>query len=1034
MKLTEIQRKFITAKLGVTAREKKILHIRSDAEKKDDAITGALDDYLRREGKVFETVRELEKVPGTEKLVAAFEVEIAEVQARVKSAARDTGDQVLKQAYKDLDDIKDRARKEAETGEKNPTYFAELDAVQKALQALKAHPQKAHVQGEIDATEQELEAAAKANDKRKYPDALAKVREAKKHCDAGKGFADQFNAYRIARAPTVAILANMKGAFADATLWDKYNGKLTKADTAADTPTRAYAKATGVVGTVKTEMGDTLKGWTKDSLQEQIDELNKVTQLAFVAAEIKQLEDLRDSVDGKIASGEWTGMNLLTVRAVEIRVAATDRATRRQGYVEAKKKATDAIAKLKPNPAVAKKAEAMEKILSDSAEPLATAKEQRFEEAIDLCKKVEADCAELAKVAATAKKFEKDKVALEKRLAVLELLPTAPHMGDAIVSLKALQTEAVQRVTPGVEDWDGGLLWLARMSTDLAAAEALAKSLTGAAGAHEEAEGATDEASIKKAVAKIRAEAKKLEKPPHNDLVEHELTHISGSCDEALSQAAGGHLDIAQIPLKGASELLVTALNVKGLHANFGKIHEAAEKRRASLQKAAKEPAFKAIKAKVDLIEPMLDQAKKEAGDRNYAAASATIGNASVALKEAADDVDAMKTFDAGATEVRKALKTAKGDDKTQLEELLAKAAKEAEDLRFEAAAKLLSEAEANVEAMKVKTLIKTNRNSPKLVESAKEMLKREGGAALLDKIVNQMRGEENFDVIAKLAKERFGITLTSDEQHKTASARAIWEVMAAVPEKHAANNPSLKSVKREDPSSGGGAYDWVKKEVIMNGRPNDGRVEKYDDATHLKAAGPDSTNPEYAAYAPVDPAPVDLFKSAVQHEVGHSVDDRLSFMSNRAGQAAFGGWKQYTDLAEIAKAVAAAKKYDVNYVVQLLNGYTPEVPPVPATYAGGEAAWKKAQAAVDEWHQLATKSEIWYDYGKSKKAAIGGVVYQEAYANQWVSYLLAERAKGITGYQWRAAGEWFAELYMAYHSKKLQPSHPFVKGWLEGL
>ena len=102
MKLTEIQRKFITDKLGVKAREKKQLHIRTEAEKKDDTITGALDDYLRREAKVLEIVRELEKVPGTDKLVTALEVEIAAVQARVKAATRDTGEQVLKQAYKEL--------------------------------------------------------------------------------------------------------------------------------------------------------------------------------------------------------------------------------------------------------------------------------------------------------------------------------------------------------------------------------------------------------------------------------------------------------------------------------------------------------------------------------------------------------------------------------------------------------------------------------------------------------------------------------------------------------------------------------------------------------------------------------------------------------------------------------------------------------------------------------------------------------------------------------------------------------------------
>src|SRR6185295_1435822 len=184
MKLTETQRKFIIDKLGVKAREKKgILHVRSDTEKKDDSISGALDEYLKREAKVLESLRDLEKVAGTEKLVAAFEVEIAAVQSRVKKAKREDGDKTLKQAYRDLEDIKNRASKEAETATGNPTWFSLLEATEQALEGLKNHAQKAHVQGEITSAEQKLAAAIKANEKRKYKDALARLTEAKKFCD-----------------------------------------------------------------------------------------------------------------------------------------------------------------------------------------------------------------------------------------------------------------------------------------------------------------------------------------------------------------------------------------------------------------------------------------------------------------------------------------------------------------------------------------------------------------------------------------------------------------------------------------------------------------------------------------------------------------------------------------------------------------------------------------------------------------------------------------------------------------------------------
>jgi len=65
----------------------------------------------------------LEKVPGTQKLVAEFEKQVGEIQARVKGATKDNADAVIKKAYKDLDDIKARAQSEAGTHTKNVEYF-----------------------------------------------------------------------------------------------------------------------------------------------------------------------------------------------------------------------------------------------------------------------------------------------------------------------------------------------------------------------------------------------------------------------------------------------------------------------------------------------------------------------------------------------------------------------------------------------------------------------------------------------------------------------------------------------------------------------------------------------------------------------------------------------------------------------------------------------------------------------------------------------------------------------------------------------
>jgi hypothetical protein len=63
----------------------------------------------------------------------------------------------------------------------------------------------------------------------------------------------------------------------------------------------------------------------------------------------------------------------------------------------------------------------------------------------------------------------------------------------------------------------------------------------------------------------------------------------------------------------------------------------------------------------------------------------------------------------------------------------------------------------------------------------------------------------------------------------------------------------------------------------------------------------------------------------------------------------------------------------------------------------------------------------------------IGDYIYHEAYARSWVRYLAAARNKALTGYQFRAPGEWFAELYAGFRSGKLQDTHPAME-WLKKL
>lgn len=1041
MKLTATQRTFITTQLGLKPATRAPVTEGAPPEPegdgKDAAIGASLDDYLRREGKVLESLAALDVVAGAAELVAAFENEIGQIQTRVRTAAKDAADAVFKTAYQELDAIKARVRKEAETGAQNPTFFAKRDAVQKQIDALNKHPQKAHVQTLITEASTRLTEANQANDQKKYPESLTKLEAAKTAADKALDLGDKYNAYRIARAPVAGILAQMQGKYSDPTIWNNYNAKLTQADADATPAANKYAEATTALTTIRSGMSSTLQTWTQNSIKAQYQTLENGPEPTFIAADIQQLKDWHDSVPTRLAGGEWGTMNVLTTRALRFRVAATDRATRRKAYLDEKKKATDAITPLKANPAMATQVTAFEKVLTDQADPLATAQAQRFEEAIALCQKVVKDCTALAGTAAASKKFADDRTALEARLKTLQALPAAAQMPDAVKSLTALLAEADKCAAPDKTDWTGGQQYLDRLKADLTTAEGLAASLAGAIGAQAAVEGAGKAEDITKAAEQIRAEVAKLDVAPYKDLLAKEIKAIRDACTQADGKNGDGKLEEARTLLAGAADGLAKAQNITSLRKGYDDGLAAIKQRQETLATQAKTGSYTAILPKVNLIKPQIDQAEAAAKTHDYAAASAALVRASLAAQEADAAVAGVKDYDTRATPLKTRAATMKsgGSDVGEVETLLTQAATAASQLKFAEAKKLLDQAEAKMEALKIKALAKANPNDADIATTAEALLKLDGGDKMLDDFVKTLSGDASFGLIAKLAEKRFGITLDSDAGAKTLSAKAMWDVMANLPPSHATKSPSLKSIKREDPDGGsGGAYSWYDKSVTMNGRVNDGGTEKFDTATRKKALGiPEDHDNDADPYAPVDDTPANLFNMTTLHEVGHAVDDRLHFMNSRAGVAEFGGWVQYTDLNPIATAVATAKKYDQKYVLQLINGYTPEPAAMPDGYEGGEVKWAKAKKAVDDWYVLAKTGEIWYDYGKSKAAEIGGVVYQEAYANRWVSYVLAERAKGVTAYQWRAPGEWFAELYMCWYGKKLKDNHPFAS-WLKTL
>jgi hypothetical protein len=314
-----------------------------------------------------------------------------------------------------------------------------------------------------------------------------------------------------------------------------------------------------------------------------------------------------------------------------------------------------------------------------------------------------------------------------------------------------------------------------------------------------------------------------------------------------------------------------------------------------------------------------------------------------------------------------------------------------------------------------------------------------------------------------------------ADFTRRSQTARKLYETLAMTPEQ-ATRNPSLRAVTRlaalkitVDDSDGsfvsmqvesGGWYEASTNKSVMKGRPGDvefnqdfGRDCMANDGTGKMLPEPPpqpwdekttKEQKELEVYEPATGGALDYFEFANVHETGHGVDDRLGFMNARLGQAAFGGWLNHgSNVAAVAQPVAShyAKANGVAdqagsiepYARDMILGGSPAIPVVdPEKQPGVNAA---CEAIRTEWYPNANEGGTpWWSQSKCDKITMDdGRIYQQAYANTWVSYPAAERKKGVTGYQFRAPGEWFAELFAAYHNGKLKSGHPARK-WLSSL
>jgi hypothetical protein len=269
--------------------------------------------------------------------------------------------------------------------------------------------------------------------------------------------------------------------------------------------------------------------------------------------------------------------------------------------------------------------------------------------------------------------------------------------------------------------------------------------------------------------------------------------------------------------------------------------------------------------------------------------------------------------------------------------------------------------------------------------------------------------------------KKRYNINISVPSGMKNTHFDKVYEMFARVPVQHTKTS-SLKTLAYTKESFEGahsvGMYSYGSAKITMG---DFGRTT-YDNRGYTE--------------------PANSFSISTLHEIGHSVDDKYKIMKAHLGDC--GGWQNET-ADSVAKAVAddfmasagatgsLPAKEVVSWVKDALTKGATDVPQDVLQMDGTtkritrkkvapysdkprtvkDADWASLQALLNKCVKMRMTEWPW---GKSATVAISNRAYHESYAEEWVSYSVqARQALEVRDYQWRAPGEWFAEVY-AYH------------------
>jgi hypothetical protein len=302
---------------------------------------------------------------------------------------------------------------------------------------------------------------------------------------------------------------------------------------------------------------------------------------------------------------------------------------------------------------------------------------------------------------------------------------------------------------------------------------------------------------------------------------------------------------------------------------------------------------------------------------------------------------------------------------------------------------------------------------------------------------------------------KRFGVRVNEGSalKHTADGLRQSWRVLESLPPAQVEGNEEWDVYVRAH-ESGGGVY-WSDGTIEMMYR-NRGDLASPDLGTLTFQEGGQYGTAGTPGASPA--VPTSFFNSTLRHEIGHAVDQQLGLMDRMQADTRCGGWRLYGSVDAFVDAIiaefpgglaAAGHGYPAADVadyraamIHAVTNYTSFQDAITAVAAAATPS-RVAAAAPDagpvsvvfDTARWRANADPWDTNGW--RQAPSRRRFHEAYDghDRLCSFDGARRASNhVSKYQWRAPGEWFAEVYMVYYGEQeANPDAP-VGGMLRAV